>query len=156
MYESLATAGVFPRCSATSFTAATIVFFAAFVPSFAATSRTRSLARASAHAQMSVPPHVRKSFALYCAPITSWMYSLMWRRLTSTTNPSSSTNLKTSRPGTFRHSRTTRATCRSFSSRCCCFPLLPGKSKMIVSPFTFTCFALSVASPKLWFSSAYC
>ena len=27
---------------------------------------------------------------------------------------------------------------------------------MTVSPFTFTCFARSVASPKLLFSSAYC
>src|SRR5262249_51814770 len=76
-YELRQTAGVFPNTPAVSLIAATTFFLRAVF-----CSGISSLARASAHAQTSVPAQVRKSFALKFEPITSLMYSLMWRRVT--------------------------------------------------------------------------
>lgn len=81
--------------------------------------------RASAQAAMSVPAQVRKSLAQMRSPMTSLMCSLMWRRRTLTTLPSSATYWNSSLPGSFLSSRTMRATRPSRSYRACSLPDLP-------------------------------
>ena len=84
MYDLRHTAGVLRNCRATSLTAATMQPLSA-----RSLLASGSGVRAMMSIAVSVPPHVRKSFAVNAAPVTSLRYWLTWPESTACTEPSS-------------------------------------------------------------------
>ena len=82
-YDSRATAAVLPSSSPTDRMTAAIV-------RFASRSSSAGPRRASSDAASSVPPQVRKSFAVKPSPMCSPRYSLSCRRVSATSSPSRS------------------------------------------------------------------